>query len=91
MPTAKSIGGAGSHQRTRLSRLFPVLRENTGKFAEFSPKTTIDGGLRDLNSITYNPNSLNADQGSAASKTGNAERLSRERLLQVQAAKGELN
>ena len=39
------------------------LRENTGKFAEFSPKTTIDGGLRDLNSITYHPNSLNIESG----------------------------
>ncbi|MGA7371914.1 MAG: hypothetical protein WBW37_04730 [Methyloceanibacter sp.] len=26
----------------------PFLRENAGKFAEFSPKTTIDGGLRDF-------------------------------------------
>ena len=39
------------------------LRENTGKFAEFSPKTTINGGLRDSNSITCNPNSLNIGSG----------------------------
>jgi len=34
-----------------------------GSSTEFSPKTTIDGGLRDLNSITYNPDSLNIGSG----------------------------
>jgi hypothetical protein len=35
------------------ARLFPVLRENTGKFANFSPETTIVGRLHvEIQSLT---------------------------------------
>jgi hypothetical protein len=33
------------------ARLFPVLRENTGKLAEFCPETTMERRLHSVNSI----------------------------------------
>ena len=47
-----------SSANSSLLRLFPVLRENTGKFVEFRLDTTIDVRLRSGNSIAYQPNSL---------------------------------
>src|SRR5262245_27048948 len=57
-------------------RLFPVLRENTGKFVEFRLVTTIEVRLRSVNSIAYQPNSLSIGSGKLSPKTGNANRLS---------------
>jgi hypothetical protein len=34
---ALKIGGGGSHRRTCLRSIFPVSRENTGKFWRVSP------------------------------------------------------
>jgi hypothetical protein len=44
-------------------RLFPVLRENTGKFVRIQTEATIDVRLRSGNSIAYQPNSLSIGSG----------------------------
>ena len=45
------------------ARLFPVLRENTGKFADFSSGDDNRGRLSSGNSIAYHPNSLSIRSG----------------------------
>jgi hypothetical protein len=45
------------------TRLFPVLRENTGKFAGFSHETRMVCRFRNVNSIAYHPNSLSIGSG----------------------------
>jgi len=52
-----------SSANSSLFRLFPVLREYTGKFVEFRRRTTIDVRLRDGNSIACQPNSLSTGSG----------------------------
>jgi hypothetical protein len=43
--------------------LFPVLRENTAKFAEFSHETRRISRFRNVNSMAYHPNSLSIGSG----------------------------
>jgi hypothetical protein len=45
------------------ARRFPVLRENTGKFADFRLKTTMIRRLRSGNSIAYQRISLSVKTG----------------------------
>jgi hypothetical protein len=51
-------------------RLFPVLRENTGKFVDFSLKKTITQRVRGGNSMAYQWASLASKQGRFPSYQG---------------------
>ena len=52
-------------------RLFPVLRENTGKFADFRLKTTMIRRLRSGNSMAYQRISLSVKTGKIFGLSGN--------------------
>jgi len=52
-------------------RVFPVLRENTGKFADFPLKTTMIRPLRSGNSIAYQRISLSVKTGKIFGLSGN--------------------
>src|SRR5262245_29192127 len=89
--TSRNWRWGQSSANSSLLRLFPVLRENTGKFVEFRLGTTIDFCLRSVNSIAYKPNSLSIGSGKCSPETGSATQLARERLLQFQAAQLSVN
>jgi hypothetical protein len=55
------------------ARLFPVPRENTGKFPDFGLKIAEALRLSAGNTITYEQNSLAAEAGKICSRTGNFE------------------
>ena len=52
-------------------RLFPVLRENTGKFVDFSLKKTINRRVRSVNSMVYQQISLSVITGKPFGLSGN--------------------
>jgi hypothetical protein len=52
-------------------RVFPVLRENTGKFVDFSPKKTRIPRVRSVNSMAYRPISLSVKTGKVFGLSGN--------------------
>ena len=52
-------------------RRFPVLRENTGKFVEFSLKKTLIRRVRTVNSMAYQRISLSFKTGKIFGISGN--------------------
>jgi len=52
------------------ARLFPVLRENTGKFVDSSLKKTIIRGVRSANSMAYQLTSLSVKTGKISVLSG---------------------
>jgi hypothetical protein len=52
-------------------RVFPVLRENTGKFVDFSPKKTRIPRVRVVNSMAYLLISLSVKTGKIFGLSGN--------------------
>ena len=52
-------------------RRFPVLRENTGKFVDFSLKKAIIRGVRSVNSMAYQRISLSIKTGKSFGLSGN--------------------
>jgi len=52
-------------------RLFPVLRENTGKLVDFSLKKTIIRRVRSVNSMAYERISLSVKTGKIFGLSGN--------------------
>jgi hypothetical protein len=52
-------------------RLFPVLRENTGKFVDFSLKKNIIRRVRSVNSMAYQRISLSVKTGKLFGLSGN--------------------
>jgi hypothetical protein len=81
--TAKVGGSANALKRNKLLaveavmgelvsvRLFPVSRENTGKFVDFSLKKTIIHRVRSGNSMAYRPISLSVKTGKVFGLSGN--------------------
>ena len=53
------------------ARLFPVLRENTGKFDDFRLKKTIIHQVRSVNSVAYQRISLSVKTGKPLGLSGN--------------------
>ena len=76
-------GGEGSHQRTRLCCLFPVKREDTGKFVDFGFEMTKAPRLSGGNSIVCEPNSLAAKAGKICRRTGNPKAHNSERAARL--------
>ena len=64
------------------ARLFPVIGENTGKFAHLGLKMTEVHRLSAGNTIAYEQNSLAAEAGKICSRTGNFEGHNSERAAQ---------
>jgi hypothetical protein len=62
------------------ARLFPVPREDTGKFADFGLEMTEAPGLSRGNSIVCEQNSLAARAGKICGRTGNPEAYNSERV-----------
>ena len=53
------------------ARRFPVLRENTGKFVDFSLKKNIIRRVRSVNSMAYQRISLSVKTGKLFGLSGN--------------------
>jgi hypothetical protein len=60
------------------ARLFPVLRENTGKFVDSSLKRTIIRSVRSANSMAYQRISLSSKTGKIFGLSGNENLNNRE-------------
>jgi hypothetical protein len=56
-------------------RLFPVSRENTGKFADFGLEIAKAPRFSEENSIAYQQNSLVAKAGKICGRSGNPRRI----------------
>ena len=52
-------------------RRFPVMRENTGKFVDFSLKKAIIRGVLSVNSMAYQRISLSIETGKIFGLSGN--------------------
>jgi len=52
-------------------RVFPVFRENTGKFVDFRLKKTIIHQVRSVNSVAYQRISLSVKTGKLLGLSGN--------------------